>query len=82
MRTTGPAQPAQLILDVVDVLAKLGVPYALGGAFAVSFYGVPRYTDDADAVIWLKDFDPRLAPRFLCTFIEAPLDVSFYFDGF
>jgi hypothetical protein len=52
MRATGPAQPGHLLLDVVDILIELGLPYALVGAFAVSYYGVPRYTGDADAVIW------------------------------
>ena len=55
MRTTGPGQPAHLLLDVVDLLTELDIPYAVVGAFAVSFYGVPRSTRDADATIWLKD---------------------------
>jgi hypothetical protein len=53
MRTTGPGQPAQLLLDALELLTKLGVPHAIIGAFAVAFYGVPRYTDDADAAVWL-----------------------------
>src|SRR5262245_51830158 len=57
MRATGPGQPGHLLLDVVDLLGDLHIPYALVGAFAVSYYGVPRYTDDADAAIWLKDTD-------------------------
>jgi hypothetical protein len=55
MRTTGPAQPAHLLLDVADILIELGVGHAMVGAFAVSYYGIPRYTDDADLVVWLKD---------------------------
>ena len=55
MRTTGPGQPGHLLLDVVDALVELGIPYAVIGAFAVSFHGVPRYTDDADTAIWLTD---------------------------
>jgi hypothetical protein len=54
MRTTGPAQPAQLLLDVVDLLTDLHVQYAVVGAFAVSFYGVPRATSDADTVVWFS----------------------------
>ena len=53
MRTTGPDQPAQFLLDVVDVLIECGVPYALVGALAASYYGIPRSTTDADALIWL-----------------------------
>jgi hypothetical protein len=54
MRTTGPAQPAQLLLDVVDLLTDFHVQYAVVGAFAVSYYGVPRATSDADTVIWFS----------------------------
>lgn len=54
MRTTGPAQSGQLLLDVVDLLSELGVRYAVIGALAASYYGVPRATTDADAVIWLQ----------------------------
>jgi len=54
MRTTGPAQPAQFLLDVVDLLSELGIRYAVVGAFAAAYYGVPRATADADTVIWLE----------------------------
>ena len=54
MRTTGPAQPAELLLDVVDLLMDFSVRYAVIGAFAVSYFGVPRATADADTVIWLS----------------------------
>jgi hypothetical protein len=54
MRTTGPAQPAELLLDVVDLLTDSRVQYAVVGAFAVSYYGVPRATSDADTVIWFS----------------------------
>lgn len=53
MRPTGPAQPAHLLLDVLDLLNGLRVPYAVVGAIAVASYGLPRSTDDADSVIWL-----------------------------
>jgi hypothetical protein len=42
MRPTGPGQPAHLLLDVVDVLEGLKVPYAAVGAFAASYHGRPR----------------------------------------
>lgn len=54
MRTTGPAQPAQFLLDVVDLLSELGIRYAVVGAFAAAYYGVPRATVDADTVVWLQ----------------------------
>jgi uncharacterized nucleotidyltransferase DUF6036 len=54
MKVTGPGQPVQLLVDIIDVLSALQVPYAVVGALAVSFHGVPRSTNDADAVIWLE----------------------------
>jgi hypothetical protein len=47
MRAKGPAQSFQLLLDVAEALDKLKAPYA------VSFHGMPRATDDADAMVWL-----------------------------
>jgi hypothetical protein len=46
-----PEGSMQNVIDlrvVLDVLTKLGIPYALGGSMASSVYGVPRYTHDAD----------------------------------
>jgi hypothetical protein len=46
-----PEHPMQNLSDlrqVLEVLTKLGIPYALGGSMASSVYGVPRYTHDAD----------------------------------
>ena len=54
MRVTGVGQPVHLLLDVVDVLNGLQIPYAVVGALAVSFYGIPRSTNDADTVVWLQ----------------------------
>lgn len=54
MKATGPNQPAQLLLDIVDLLHQLGVPCAIVGALAVSYYGIPRSTTDGDATIWLS----------------------------
>lgn len=54
MRATGPGQSTLLLLDVIDVLNALDVPYAIIGAFAASFYGVVRASVDADAVISLQ----------------------------
>jgi hypothetical protein len=55
MRASGPGQPALLLLDILDILENLGVPAAIVGALAVSYYGVPRSSIDADAAIWLQD---------------------------
>jgi hypothetical protein len=46
-----PESPMQNLSDlreVLDVLTKFGISYALGGSMASSVYGVPRYTHDAD----------------------------------
>ncbi len=53
MRSKGPGQSALLLLDVIDLLSQLNIPYAIIGAFAASFYGVVRASMDADAVISL-----------------------------
>lgn len=53
MRATGPGQPGHLLLDILDVLVELRVPYAIVEAFAVSYHAVPRSTEDAGAVLWL-----------------------------
>ena len=57
MRATRPGQPAHLLLDIVECLNGLRIPYVVIGAFAVSFHGVPRATNDSDAVIWLHGTD-------------------------
>jgi len=54
MRATGPGQPAQFLLDIVDFFNELRIPYAIVGALAVSYYGIPRSTTDSDATIWLN----------------------------
>jgi hypothetical protein len=42
---------ADVVLRVADVCEELAVPYAIGGAVAASFWGVPRTTQDADFLI-------------------------------
>lgn len=54
MRATGPGQPAHLLLDIIEILKAAEIPYVVIGAFAVSFHGVPRSTNDADAAVWLR----------------------------
>jgi predicted nucleotidyltransferase len=46
------------LLDVIDVLNVLRVPYAVIGAFAASFYGVVRASLDADVLIALQPGQP------------------------
>jgi hypothetical protein len=51
MRAKESGQSPLLLLDVIDILNKQKVPYAVIGAMAVSFYGVVRSSLDADALI-------------------------------
>lgn len=51
MRAKGPGQAAIFLLDVVGVLDRLKISYAIVGALAASFYGIVRASMDADAVI-------------------------------
>lgn len=37
--------------EVIDVLGKLKIPYALGGSIASSLHGIDRYTRDADITV-------------------------------
>ena len=51
MKAKGPGQSAIVLLNVIDILNKLRIPYAVIGAFAASFHGIVRGTLDADALI-------------------------------
>src|SRR6476659_7361089 len=53
MKPTGPGQSSQLLLHSVNLLTDMKIPYVVVGALAVSFHGIPRSTNDADAAIWL-----------------------------
>ena len=54
MRPKGSGQSALLLLDVIDCLNALRIPYAIIGAVAASFHGVVRASLDADALISLR----------------------------
>ena len=53
MRTTDSGQSPLLLLDILEILKKEKVNYAVIGALAASFYGIVRASLDADAVISL-----------------------------
>src|SRR3989339_1437723 len=57
---------------VVDVLGANSIQYMLGGSFAISFYGIPRATFDADLVAEIAPADVK---RFY-----ASVKTSFYAD--
>jgi len=67
MKAKGPGQSVLLLLDVINILDRFHVPYAVIGAFAASFHGVVRASMDADAIISLQ---------------PGPADVEVLTDGF
>ena len=66
--------PGELLRYVADVLEDLGLSYAVGGSFASSAYGEPRYTRDVDVIVALP---PERVPEFVARF--PPPD--FYVDA-
>jgi len=52
MRTDKGGQSALLLLDVVEILRREKVDYAVIGAFALSVLGVVRATMDVDALLF------------------------------
>ena len=82
MRPTGPAQHGELLLDIVGILSELAIPYAVIGALATSFYGIPPSTTDGETMVWMKgtgkterDLTDRLAEAgYRATFKQGDLD--------
>ena len=54
MRTSKGGQSALLLLDVVEILRREKVDYAVIGAFALAVLGVVRATTDVDALLSTK----------------------------
>ena len=46
--------PLEVLLEVVGILDREGIPYMVGGSFASSIHGMPRMTQDADLVVDLS----------------------------
>lgn len=65
-------QPAEVLQRVVNLLDSLRIPYAVGGSYASSIYGVARFTRDVDLVV-------DLAPEEVET-LAAGLSPEFYVD--
>lgn len=56
---------SQLLWKAIEILERLGVPYALVGSLASSTLGEPRYTNDIDLLVDLDVFDTaRLCDAF------------------
>jgi len=47
-------KPIEVVLQVIEVLDRLGVPYLIGGSFASAAHGVARATMDADLIAELR----------------------------
>jgi Na+/glutamate symporter len=45
--------PEELLKKIAKILDDLKIPYAVTGGFAVSIWGIPRYTADIDIIIEL-----------------------------
>jgi hypothetical protein len=54
VRTNKGGQSALLLLDVVEILRREKVDYAVIGAFALAVLGVVRATLDVDALLFIK----------------------------
>jgi len=54
VRTSKGGQSALLLLDVVEILRREKVDYAVIGAFALAVFGVVRATTDVDALLFTK----------------------------
>lgn len=76
MRAKGSGQSTLLLLDVIAVLNKLHVSYAIIGAFAASFYGVVRASMDADAAVSFPHGHADVA-RLLDELRQAGLTVTY-----
>ena len=63
MKARGPGQSALLLLDVVTVLDRAGVDYAVIGAMAAAVHGAIRATTDADALVSLTFAELRRVDR-------------------
>jgi hypothetical protein len=47
----------ELLVDCLERLNRLGIPYMLVGSMASNYWGIPRTTHDLDFVIVLKNAD-------------------------
>ena len=65
-------EPVFVILFVIDVLDRLGIPYFIGGSFASVAYGHVRTTQDVDIVAYLE-------PSHIDAFLVA-VELDFYVD--
>lgn len=65
-------RPVDIALLVVDVLERMGIPYAIGGSVASTLYGKVRTTFDVDLIAQLR-------PEHIESFVHQ-LTNAFYVD--
>lgn len=47
-------RPEELLLQIVKILDKLGIPYMVTGGFAIAVLAKPRFTADIDIVVKIE----------------------------
>jgi hypothetical protein len=67
-----PEAPFQVVLRVLTALEALGARYHVGGSFASSIHGTPRFTHDLDVVVTLSPLQASL--------LAQELREEFYLD--
>ena len=75
MKIRSSGESPLLLLNIIKLLNRLRIPYAIVGAFAASFYGWVRATLDADAVISVRGDDEKFR-KLLLLFENAGLKVQ------
>jgi hypothetical protein len=73
LRTSKGGQSALLLLDVVEILRREKVDYAVIGAFALTVLGVVRATTDVDALLFTK---PGRLPKLEKSFERSGFDTE------
>jgi hypothetical protein len=64
--------PLEVLMEVVAILDREGIPYMVGGSFASSIHGMPRMTQDADLVVDLNSAQ-------LASFVSS-VESDYYID--
>jgi len=68
--------PRHLLIQVVEILERLNIPYAITGGMAVFVWARPRFTADIDIVVTLKSEDVSVLESAL-----RALPVACYIDA-
>ena len=66
-----------LVVQVIEALDRLGIPYMLVGSYSSNAYGVPRATQDADLVLELGAHSISAVTRLLGGGFQLDAQMSF-----